>query len=65
MTLSSWFGYEPVKAFFMGIFCGIFAAINKDHTTGYAKISLDFFNPKSINPNQEPTGMRLLKWFFF
>jgi uncharacterized membrane protein YeaQ/YmgE (transglycosylase-associated protein family) len=24
--IASWFGYEPVKAFFMGIVCGIFAA---------------------------------------
>ena len=27
--IASWFGYEPVKAFFMGIFCGIFAAATK------------------------------------
>lgn len=24
--IASWFGYEPVKAFFMGIICGLFAA---------------------------------------
>lgn len=27
--IASWFGYEPVKAFFMGIICGIFAAFTK------------------------------------
>lgn len=27
--IASWFGYEPAKAFFMGIFCGIFAAATK------------------------------------
>ncbi|NLW81756.1 MAG: hypothetical protein GXY42_08825 [Desulfovibrionales bacterium] len=27
--IASWFGYEPVKAFFMGIVCGIFAAATK------------------------------------
>lgn len=24
--IASWFGYEPVKAFFLGIICGILAA---------------------------------------
>ncbi len=27
--IASWFGYEPVKAFFMGIICGGFAAATK------------------------------------
>ena len=27
--IASWFGYEPVKAFFMGIVCGIFAAFTR------------------------------------
>lgn len=27
--IASWFGYEPIKAFFMGIICGIFAAATK------------------------------------
>lgn len=27
--IASWFGYEPAKAFFMGIICGIFAAFTK------------------------------------
>jgi hypothetical protein len=27
--IASWFGYEPVKAFFMGIVCGIFAAATR------------------------------------
>lgn len=27
--IASWFGYEPVKAFFMGISCGIFAAVTR------------------------------------
>lgn len=27
--MASWFGYEPVKAFFMGIICGGFAAATK------------------------------------
>ena len=27
--IASWFGYEPVKAFFMGISCGIFAAATR------------------------------------
>lgn len=27
--MASWFGYEPVKAFFMGIISGIFAAVTK------------------------------------
>lgn len=27
--IASWFGYEPVKAFFMGIVSGIFAALTK------------------------------------
>lgn len=24
--IASWFGYEPVKAFFLGIICGVLAA---------------------------------------
>ncbi len=27
--IASWFGYEPVKAFFMGIFYGIFFFFSK------------------------------------
>lgn len=27
--MAAWFGYEPVKAFFMGVICGIFAAATK------------------------------------
>jgi len=27
--IASWFGYEPVKAFFMGVVCGIFAAFTR------------------------------------
>lgn len=27
--IASWFGYEPVKAFFMGVVCGGFAAATK------------------------------------
>jgi hypothetical protein len=27
--IAGWFGYQPVKAFFMGMICGIFAAATK------------------------------------
>ncbi|NLY41808.1 MAG: hypothetical protein GX055_09335 [Desulfovibrionales bacterium] len=27
--MASWFGYAPAKAFFFGIFSGIFAAVTK------------------------------------
>jgi len=27
--IASWFGYEPVKAFFLGIISGIFAALTR------------------------------------